>query len=269
MIYTAYFDESDTHGPTPNIVMAGFVGNAYQWERFSKRLAKLQHKHKFSIFHATEFKARKGDFSGWSDDQAMALINDLVELVRDKLTMGLTVSLEHERFIKEYRAPPIPKKMALASHYGACFRGCLGHLVDFAQARDDGTKINIVFEGGHKNIGDCVRIFNDLKRRFRHVGSDLLGTFTVETKATCPPLMVADMLAHTKSMVNTRTASGTLPAGALQPFTGSRGGLHFLEFAPDALRDLKDGFERLRRLEADMWRAERDHKRQMASEATK
>jgi len=125
VIFTAYFDESDTHGPTPNVVMAGFVGTPYQWERFDKRLAKLQKRHGFSIFHSTEFKARKGEFAGWTDEQSKALIDDLVALVRDKLTMGLACTLPHDRFMQEYRAPPIPKKMMLDSQYGACFRGCL------------------------------------------------------------------------------------------------------------------------------------------------
>jgi hypothetical protein len=261
MIYTAYFDESDTHGPTPDITMAGYLGTAYQWERFGKRLAKLQRRYGFTIFHATEYKARRGEFAGWSDQKARALIDDMIELVRSKTAVGITVTLPHARFIAEYRAPPIPKKMALDSQYGACFRGCLGYLVDFAQSRGDATKINVVFEGGHKNIGDCRRIFGDLKKRFRHVNSDILGTFTVETKAACMPLMVADMLAHTKSMVNAQAAAGTLPAGALQPFTGSRGGLQFIEFAPHALQNLKTGFEKMRQLEADAWRAERDRKR--------
>jgi hypothetical protein len=30
----------------------------------------------------------QGDFAGWTDDQARALINDLVALVRDKLTFN-------------------------------------------------------------------------------------------------------------------------------------------------------------------------------------
>jgi hypothetical protein len=268
MIYTAYFDESDTHGPAPNITMAGYLGTAYQWDRFGKRLAKLQRKYDFTIFHATEYKARRGEFSGWSDEKAQAFIRDRIDLVRTKTAVGITVTLPHDRFISEYRTPPIPKKMKLDSQYGACFRGCLGYLVDFAQASGDATKINIVFEGGHKNIGDCRRIFDDLKKRFRHVGSDILGTFTIETKTASMPLMVADMLAHTKSMVNAQTTAGTLPPGALKPFKGSRGGLQFIEFAPNALRDLKTGFEKMRQREADGWRAERDRRREAASAKT-
>jgi hypothetical protein len=262
MIFTGYFDESDTHRPSPNMVMAGFVGTPYQWERFDKRLAKLQRRHGFSNFHSTEFKARKGEFAGWSDDQKVALIDDLVALVRDKLTLGLACTLPYNRFMQEYQAPPIPKKMKLDSQYGACFRGCLAHLVDFIQGRGRDSKINVVLEHGHKNVGDCIRIFDDLKKRFQRVGGDILGTIKIEEKESCKPLMVADMLAHTRAMVNARSADGTLPAGSLQPFTGSRGGLHFLEFAPDSLRDLKEGYEKLRQLEADAWM---ERKRQKAA----
>src|SRR4249919_2298005 len=58
------FTESDTHGPTPNVVMAGFIGTPSQWERFDKRLAKLQRRHGFSTFRSTELKSRRGDFAG-------------------------------------------------------------------------------------------------------------------------------------------------------------------------------------------------------------
>jgi hypothetical protein len=138
VIFTSYFDESGTYGPTPNVVMAGFVGTPLQWQRFDKRLTKLQKRYGFSIFHSTEFKARKG--AGWTDAQSMALITDLTALVRDKLTMGLACTLPHDRFMQEYRMPPIPKKMLLDSQYGACFRGCLAHLADFIQARVQTTR---------------------------------------------------------------------------------------------------------------------------------
>ena len=39
------------------------------------------------------------------------LISDLTNLVRDNLALGLTVALPHDRYMNEYRAPPIPSKM--------------------------------------------------------------------------------------------------------------------------------------------------------------
>ena len=68
-------------------------------------------KYGFKIFHAVEFKARKGEFDGWSDEKCGALISDLTELVRDNLALGMTVALPHNRYTNEYRASPIPNKM--------------------------------------------------------------------------------------------------------------------------------------------------------------
>jgi hypothetical protein len=166
--------------------MAGFVGTPDQWERFDKRLAKLQKRTASASFIRPSSRP-KGEFAGWKEEQSTALIDDLLGLVRDNLTMGLACTLPHDRFVQEYRAPPIPKKMILDSQYGACFRGCLAHLVDFIRARGPTSKINIVLEDGHKNIGDCTRIFDDLKKRFNRAGGDIFGSLTIEEKKSCKP----------------------------------------------------------------------------------
>lgn len=43
------------------------IGTPSQWERFDKRLAKLQRRHGFSTFRSTELKCRRGDFCRWTD----------------------------------------------------------------------------------------------------------------------------------------------------------------------------------------------------------
>jgi hypothetical protein len=53
----------------------------------------------FSVFHLKEFKARTGEFAGWSDGKCSALINDLSNLVRATLAEGLTVFLERSRYL--------------------------------------------------------------------------------------------------------------------------------------------------------------------------
>jgi hypothetical protein len=128
LLFTAYFDEADTHGPSPTIIMAGFLGHARQWGIFDRRLRALQRRDRFSIFHANEFKSKSGEFANSPDGKCMRLVNDLTELVRDNLTEGLTVHLERKRYLNEYRAPPVPAKMTLDSQYGLCFRACMRHL---------------------------------------------------------------------------------------------------------------------------------------------
>jgi len=265
VIFTANFDETDTHGPKPTVILADFVGHTYQWQRFNKKLARLQAAYDFNVFHATDFKSKRREFSGWSDEKCAALIADLVALVRDNLALGITVALPCDRFMNEYRAPPIPSKMHMDSQYGACFRACMGYLIDFLALRQHRDTLNIVIERGHPNVRDCERIFDDLKRRFHNIGVNSLGSFTIERKDTWPPLMVADMLAHTYSMVRAKDAAGTLPTGAMQPTKTLKGSLAFLELAPNALAELKAGYVRFRQLEIDEWRQRRDAKRKAAS----
>lgn len=260
VIFTAYFDESGTHGPAPTVTMAGFLGHTYQWRRFETKLARLQKQHRFKVFHAKHFKQQRGEFEGWSDAKCVQVIEDLTELVKNNLTMGLMISLDRDRYINEYRAPPIPKKMNLDSQFGACFRGCLAYVLRRLEARGQCERLNIVFEYGHKNVGDCQRIFMDLRRRYLAVGSDLLGTFTVSTKDGCAPLMVADMLAHTYSMVDLQRRTG-MPVGTLEPPIDEKGELAILQLKPDGLMNLKKGFERLRQMEIEEWRSKRDARR--------
>jgi hypothetical protein len=266
VIFTANFDETDSHGPKPTVILAAFLGHADQWLKFNERLAQIQADYRFTIFHASEFKGRKGEFSGWSNQKRAALIKDLTDLVSTELTEGIVVALGYDRYMTEYRAPPIPAKMNLDSQYGVCFRGCLAHLIDFLTKRGNTDTLNIVFERGHKNVGDCERIFDDLKRRYLRAGADILGSFAIERKDTWPPLMVADLLAQTYSMLRAeKTINGPgLPPGVPMPAKTEKGALMFLELAPNALTELKTGFVRFRQLEIDEWRKRRDARKSVA-----
>jgi hypothetical protein len=259
VIFTAYFDEADTHGPAPTVILAAHVGHAYQWRQFEKKLARLQERYGFLIFHAKDFKGRSGEFSGWSEEKCGALIADLTQLIRNNLTGGLTVALEHSRYINEYRAPPIPKKMNLDSQLGVCFRACMSNLLDVLEARGYRDTLNIVMERGHRNVFDCERIFNELKGYFRLAQGHFLREFTVASKETCAPLMVADLLAATNSMLRARLAQGTLDLTPLVANPARKGAkLSFMELRPDALVGLKTGFEKMRQRKIELWRERRD-----------
>src|SRR6266478_4204405 len=91
LLFTAYFDESDTHGPTPNLIMAAFLASARQWELFVRRIRALQRRDGFTVFHAKDFRALRGEFEGWGPDKCRRLVNDLAVAIRDGLTEGIVV----------------------------------------------------------------------------------------------------------------------------------------------------------------------------------
>jgi hypothetical protein len=247
MIFTAYFDEADTHGTAPSVIIAGFVGHAYQWQRFEKKLSRIQKKYEFKIFHAVDFNSCRGEFTGWNDVKKDALLSDMVELVRENLTGGVTIALEHDRYIKEYRSDPFPKKMHKDSQLGVCFRACIGRLLDVLAERGNKDKVNIVFEQGHNNVYNCQDILMDIDQKMKRLGTNVLGTFTIAKKDECLPLMISDLLGSVHSRLRKIAATKEKKLVDLAPRAKKiQGGLAFLELTPNALLDLKKDFERTR-----------------------
>jgi hypothetical protein len=156
--------------------------------------------------------------------------------------------------------------MNLDSQYGACFRACMAHLFDVMARGGYRDRLNVVMEDGHPNVWDCGRIFKDLRQHCKVLaGSDFLGEFSVRPKQGCPPLIVADLLAAAYSMYRAQVAAGTLDPAPFMPPRKQRGQLAWLELKPDALQNLKIGFEKMRQLKIEHWREQRDAKKKFSS----
>jgi len=240
--------------------MASFLGHVRQWELFDRKLKALQRRDGFSIFHATEFTHKTGEFAGWSDEKCKTLIYDLTILVRDNLTEGITVHLERDRYLNEYRTRPIPKKMNLDSQYGVCFRACIRHVLDLVLRDGKRHRLNVVIEDGHVNIGDTFRIYNDLKSQLKRRHSiDLLGTIKKTNKIQSSPLMISDFLAYSYSRMRSSKMEGGMDYAAATPEPRkNEAGLTFLELRTDSLRQLKEEFQKDREDAAFLWRSRRD-----------
>jgi Protein of unknown function (DUF3800) len=207
VILTSYFDESGTHAGSPLTVMAGVMGTAAQWGRFQMALDKLKNRYGFRIFHATEFKARSGQFAGWSPQKCVALIGELADLTGNSLMHGAVLSVKNSEYAAYYRTGDTPRKLRLDTCYALSFRLCLVHMVSEVMRRlahskhMDRTRLNVVLESGHKHSGDAIRAFHEEMKGLEGFGCDLLaGGMTLANKDKCDPLMVADFLAHTTYM---------------------------------------------------------------------
>jgi hypothetical protein len=238
LLFTAYFDESDTHGQAPTIIMSAFLGHARQWEIFDRKLRVLQKRENFSIFHGKEITASAGEFSGWSAGEIMNVVNILADLVRDELEAGFSIHLEHDRYIREYRNSFTPKGIALDSQYGVCFRTLMATIVNKLLATGKKHRLHIVLERGHPNALNCERIFHNVKQILAAKGVQLLGTFTIAAKEEAPPLMVADFLAYTYRMMRAPGGVGLDGYPEAVPKKG-QAGLTFLDFPDDYLAQLK------------------------------
>jgi hypothetical protein len=247
VILTAYLDESGTHGTSPVTVMGGMLANARQWERFDQNFKRVKRKHKFKLFHTRKFKKRDGDFKGWSKEQCLALAADLALLTTTAFTESVTFTLDNADYEAEYKSGERPRKLRLDSAYGLCFRTCL---LFFALEglkrvhRGKYPKLNFVLESGHKNSGDALRIFSEMKTELKAKGCDMLNILNFADKDECDPLMMADFLAHVGFTMG--GAGGRAPThwspgtNAPRPPLGRKeSGVTHLRFEPGGLAKLK------------------------------
>jgi hypothetical protein len=195
MNFTAYIDESDTHGPAPDMVMSAMLSTSGRWERCSRALARIRRKFGFAVFHATEFRALRGEFEGWPAEKCFDLYMEFGQLGATHLIECFTISLSRENYKTHFldRRPP---KMHQTSQYGICFMGVLDGLMRAVMNHGPQSKLSIVVESGHKNAGDTERLFEDRKRRLDTAGLDLLRTHALEKKECSPLLQLADITAH-------------------------------------------------------------------------
>lgn len=68
-VFTAYMDESGTHGDWPVTIMGGVFARAVQWKSFNVEFNRLRIEYGFKIFHTKKFKQKRDDFYGWSDEK--------------------------------------------------------------------------------------------------------------------------------------------------------------------------------------------------------
>ena len=247
VLFTAYFDEADTHGLAPNMTMGAFLGHAREWKLFGRGIKRLQRAENFSVFHATDLASTTGEFRGWDERKIETVIEGIAALVRDTLTEGFMIGLKREIYVKEYLNTFTPKGVSPDSQYGVCFRMLLWQLINNLAATGRKHRLHIVVERGHKNAKNAEWIFDEVKKTLKCRGFDLLGTFTLAAKGESLELMAGDFLAHSYARMRRPGGIGLqrFADAVPQPKKGEAG-LSFVEFRPGALQELKLQMQRER-----------------------
>jgi hypothetical protein len=240
-VLTGYLDESGTHDGSHATIMGGLLARADQWERFEAAFAHTKKRHGFHVFHTKKFKRKKGDFKGWSNEQCLALIEDLAALTASGLGESVTMTLDNTLYEVAYKAQP-PARTRLDSKYGLCFRACLSHFIKEAIKRKHRKKypeLHVVLESGHPNVGDAIRIFNETKMELDAGGVNILRTLIVAEKDKCDQLMMADFLAHMEFNAQRKALAGH-SIRAAQPVPRGKTGVTNLIANPAALADMRE-----------------------------
>jgi len=241
MLFTAYVDESDTHGPAPHMVMGANLATARQWELFKRGFRRLKQKYGFKVLHAVEFRTQTGEFAGWPWEKCKAFTDELAELQGDNITETITVNLKHSVY-KEHFLDVRPKKMHPTSQYGICFEAILFNLAGALLTRGRKDRLSMVVEDGHKNASDTARVFEQYKHEFDAAGIDLFRTHTLASKEDSHPLMAMDMAVYGTARKERAIRAGThTRRERLKPKKGQPGWTDY-EITPDKLKRLIERF---------------------------
>lgn len=196
MVMTAYFDESGTHGHSPIVIVAGFIASIEGWAGYERDFAALTAEFGVNKFHAKEFRGRKGDFKDWPTRKRALFNSRFLRLADDHLSCGVAAVLPVADYQRIYQSADFPRRARPDTTYGMCVRTALAKCLIFARENKSEWPINVVMELGHSNVGDAIRVFDEVKRGLFPWYAGALGSISFDSKRDCAPLAIADSLAY-------------------------------------------------------------------------
>ena len=85
VVFTAYYDESGTHGGSPFTILAGFVGNPERWARLEGEWRKVLRKYGLTHLRAKHLFHRQKQHKGWDDKQIRRLMADVLYVLQERV----------------------------------------------------------------------------------------------------------------------------------------------------------------------------------------
>lgn len=196
MILTAYFDESGTHDGSPCTVLAGFIGSTDDWISFEREWGKILKKYDVPYIRAKQLWHRQGPFR-FSEERAGHLWADLLYVIQEhKNIIASKTILNNQDYAMFYWSDGPQPKERLDTPYALCFKSMLNFHPRFHRDRFTRGSMNFVMEAGHRNEGDALRIFNQIRSDKNIPWRDSLGSVSFMPKRQSAALQAADLLAY-------------------------------------------------------------------------
>jgi hypothetical protein len=196
VILTAFSDDSGSDGTTPFFVLAGYVAEVERWNAFSEDWGMmLERQPRIEYFKMREAESRRGQFGGWSIEQAVAKQIQLAECIKRHARFGIGSFVSHRAYnaIMRDRLPP-----TCDSPYWLCFMEIVQGLINVS-VDSEVQKVNFVFDTqgeGYERRGKMS--FGGLREIFQEMGiphKDIIGSISYDDDRNVLPLQAADMLA--------------------------------------------------------------------------
>lgn len=187
------YDES---GSDQILLVSMQLGVGEDARKLKRRWRAFLRKHHLPYFHSKEFSDSLGGiFAGINRPKRERLLQNLVNLIRLRLRIGMTVRID----LSKYEETTSPE---FRSRYGTAYSCAINVLLLGASLYMDvfklGKDVNILVEDGHRNSRQALEILNDLKKSEPPQAPVRILTAALGSKRDHPILQAADMLAYSE-----------------------------------------------------------------------
>ena len=157
-MYTAYFDESGTHGSSEALVIAGYIASNEQWQVFDYEWKQALKDAGVNHFHMRDFAHSLREFKDWKEDEERRgeFLKRLVKIIRQCTRRSFSSAV----ILKDYQK--LNEKYQLqerCSPYVLCALTCVADVAKWCNARGYIDPVLIVFEDGVKYKGEFLRFY--------------------------------------------------------------------------------------------------------------
>lgn len=157
--YTAYFDESGTHGGSHMLVVSGYVASDEQWQGFEQEWNDALANAGLTHFHMKDFAHSLNEFKDWKGDEErrVKFIRQLIEIIRKNTRRSISSAVrlqDYKRLNETYRL------QESYSPYSICILGCLASISRWHSEHSYIEPVALVLEDGVTHKGEFQRFYS-------------------------------------------------------------------------------------------------------------
>jgi hypothetical protein len=179
-------------------VLGGFVGASEAWADFEREWRKILVKHDLRYIRAKQLFHRQGPYRHWEKKRIRHLWADLLYVLQEQ--KGLSVSkmvLHNDVYYRSYVSDgPHSRRERLDTKYALCVRCAMHLLPKLYHRQGEGRIVNFILEAGHRNAGDALRVFSDIKKQNSYAWTESVGAMSFGSKEDFPALQASDLISY-------------------------------------------------------------------------
>ncbi len=204
--FSAYIDESGTHGGSPVIIVGGAIADNLNWYKIERTWNAVLKRYGLTKFHAARCNGFYEEFYGWSWEKRTSLYKKLTAIMNDSIKLVVAQGVrtdEYESIAAEF--PRIEK-----TAYEHCLEKCIFAISHWARCRKSCKPIPISIEAGQEHCNELLDVLNCalgdplMVDKFRIAGISFLP------KKDYVPFQIADFVAYELYRYNADQTLGAL-----------------------------------------------------------